>query len=401
MNLAIMKRRSGALGVVTAVLLCGAVALQASPARTTTVDPGSDDPFAYAFRFASAIDADPKDKSMAQASVTLTVALAGQLDRAVALADDVTGWRQGTVYADLAAMLAKDGRIEEARGLVARADRVRAATEGWQVGRIESHIAQALAVLGDSERTREISARLAKGHIQYAGRGVATVAAGHAYDGDFDEAMRALATLDDETDYEVTWWRTLGYLDVADRDGLPDTERGRALDAALRSTETIPGWKRGEALQRVADALIRSGDPDRARTALATAEQAIAGMPASTPVKGPLYCDLARTWAAVGDVDRARTLLDEAKKAIEGAMVIERPAIYAEIGSAYLAVGDVARASDFYRSALTKAEALVNARPRALALTAICSTMGRHGAALDDPTRTRLDQAFAGLRDPW
>ena len=64
--------------------------------------------------------------------------------------------------------------------------------------------------------------------------------------------------------------------------------------------------------------MIRSGDPDRARTALATAEEAIAGMPASTPVKGPLYCDLARTWAAIGDADRARGLIDEARKAIEG-----------------------------------------------------------------------------------
>ena len=391
------QRCARALGVVA---LVGAIAVPFVAIASTGNGPG-DDAFGYAFRFASTIDADPKDKSMAQESVVLNVALAGDLDRAVALADEVTGWRQGTVYADLAVMIAKDGRVDEARTLVAHADRIRAVTEGWQASRIEAHIAQALAYLGESERTREIAARLAKAHIQYAGRSVATVASAHAVRGDFDEAMVALATLDAETDYEVTWWRTLGYLEVAGRAGIPAEVRRRALDAALRSTETIPGWKRGEALQRVAEDLIEYGDLERARLALASAEEAIASMPDSTPVKGPLYCDLARTWVAAGDTERARGLLERAKRSIEGAMVIERPAIYAEIGSAYLAAGDPGRAQEFYRSALSRAEELVNARPRALALTAICASRGRHGAVVDDPTRDRLNSAYAGLRAPW
>jgi len=386
--------------MVAAMLVAAAPAVAEATAEPDPVAV-SKDAFEYAFGFASAIGNDPKDRAMAQESVILTEAMSGRLDRAVGRAKDVDGWRQGTIRADLAVMLAKQGRRDDAAGLLADAMRVRDEIDGWQRGRIEAHAAQALALLGDDDRAHEIATRLAKGDIQYVGRSVATVAAAHAVDGDFDEAMKAMATLDGETDYEVTWWRTLGYLDLAEIGDPPAERRRAALDAALRSTETIPGWKRGEALQRVAEALVLHGDAARARTALENAEEAIAGMSDTTPVKGPLYCDIARVWAAVGEHDRAVAVVDRAKKAIAGAMLIERPAIYAEIASAYFVIGERERAREFYDSALTRAEALVNARPRALALTAICASMGRHGFEPDEPIRSRLDRQLAGLRAPW
>jgi hypothetical protein len=54
-----------------------------------------------------------------------------------------------------------------------------------------------------------------------------------------------------------------------------------------------------------------------------------------------------------------------------------------------------------FDTALSEAESLVNARPRALAVVAVCRSMGRSGFELDEATRSRLDALFAGLKDPW
>lgn len=392
------RRARRAAGWTACALL---VAIGSHAIAGASTDASPHDAFDWAFRFASAIDPDPKDKSMAQEAVVLTMAMSGGLDRAVDLADDVTGWRQGTAYADLAVMLAKDGRNDEATNLLAKAQQVRAVTDGWQQGRIDAHIAMAQAHLGNRERSREISARLAKGDIQYAGRGVATVAAAHARAGDFDEAMRALATLDDETDYEVTWWRTLGYLEVAEYDSLAEDQRREAFRRAVVSARTVPGWKRGEAQQKIAEALLDFGDAHSARSVVTEAEQAVATLNEGAAVNGPIHCDLARVRARLGDTDRALELIEQAKGALETAMKIDRPAIYAWIGAAYRAAGDDRRAEQYVSSALQHAGKLVNARPRALAVVAICATLGRAGVEPDPATTARLEALYAGLRAPW
>ena len=44
---------------------------------------------------------------------------------------------------------------------------------------------------------------------------------------------------------------------------------------------------------------------------------------------------------------------------------------------------------------------LTNARPRALAVTAVCRQMGRNGVEPNPETKVRLDALLAGLDDPW
>src|SRR5262245_43691773 len=68
----------------------------------------------YAFRFASAIAKDPKDRAKAQELAVAEFAAAGALDEAIRRADQIEGWRRGAVYADLATALAGMGRKEEA-----------------------------------------------------------------------------------------------------------------------------------------------------------------------------------------------------------------------------------------------------------------------------------------------
>jgi tetratricopeptide (TPR) repeat protein len=380
---------------VGAGALAGALAsAPAGPAGLEALD--------YAFRFASAIERDPKDRAKAQELVIGEYLSIGALDEALGRIDAVEGWRRGVVCADLAAVLAKRGRADEARALVGRAEDVRRTLAGWEGQRIEAHVAQALAMLGEGDRLGGIASELAQGDpLQYAGQAAATVATGRAVRGDFDAAMRHLAPLEGNDDFEAAWWRTTGLLAVARQEGLARGQRLQALDAARRSADRIPGWKRAEALESIAEDYRLLGRRGRARDALAAAETVIGSMPPDLPEKAPLLANLARARAGAGDGIRARELLKQAEPLVAGALVIDQPGIYANVASAYHRLGDAPEARRLYDRALDAAAALQNARPRALAVTAVCRQMGRHGVRLDEATRGRLDSLLIGLGDPW
>lgn len=355
----------------------------------------------YAFRFASAIQADPGDKGEAQAAVVLDYASIGAIDAALKRVDEVEGWRRGVAYAELAGSLARTGRKEQARELLTRAGDFSKSITGWQEQRITAHIAEALALLGDVDSAQQIAAELAANDRQYAGRSVATFALGHASRGDFEGAMAVLGKLEREGDFDLTWWRTAGYLAVARQARLTRQQRQEALAAARRSADGIDGWKKAEALESIASELQSAGQPDEAREALKVADAIVTPLPGTLPVKAALLSNLARGWARLGETPHARELLDRATTEVPKTQAIEQPGLYADLASGYLKLGAEGEARRGYQRAITSAESLVNARPRALAAVATCRFMGRHGAALDPATRSRLDTLLSGLKEPW
>ena len=360
------------------------------------------DALSYAFRFASAIVTDDKDRSAAQESVLLDLAELGAPEEALARVEQVDGWRRGVVYADVASRLAADGRKAEARALIDKAEALAAATEGWQKSRVQAHITQALAATGDKSKAESLAGKVAESDPrQYAARSAATVASSSATEPGFDAAMEKLDGLTSDTDLEASWWRTVGYASLARREDLPRSQRMEALSAARKSAGSISGWKRAEALGSIAEQYRVLGDTRSARACLADADSILTTLPATTPIKAALLSNLARGWTKVGEATRARELLKEAEESVPRAPVIDRPALYASVASGYTALEDAGQADRLLDKALTEAEGLVNARPRALAVVAICRSMGRQGRPLDQATRGRLDAMLAGLKDPW
>jgi tetratricopeptide (TPR) repeat protein len=369
-----------------------------------TADPGDQagrEALDYAFRFASAIERDTKDRGKAQKSVAMDFAAVGLLDEAASRSDEIEGWYRGVAYADLATAYVKEGRPGTARELVAKATRVREDASGWHGPRISAHIAQALAVLGESERSARISADLASADEQYIGRALANAVSAHVARGEIDEALGALEAVDEAEDLDVTWWRTVGYMAIAREEKLARAERARAAERARRSAKAIPGWKQAEALESIATVLKELGKSGSAHEALEDAEAIVRAQPDTMPVKAPLMSNLARAWVRTGARDRARRLLKRAEEVAAQTLNIDRPGIYANVASSYMLLGDEREGWRVYGEAVAAAEELENARPRALAIVAICRSMGRNGVTLKDETRERLDRVYAGLGDPW
>lgn len=369
-----------------------------SPARET---PPGLEALEYASRFASKITSDPKDRSKALQAVVEDFAAAGALQEATRLAASIEGWRRGIAYADLARALADAGDNEAARELIRQAEQVQQTITDWHGPRIAAHVALARAQLGELEASRQIVGDLAKNdRRQYQGQAAGTVAAAHAARGEYEQAMAVLRPLDSEVDLEITWSRTQGYLEAARAASLNHEQRGRALAAARRSADGVPGWKRIDALEAVARECHAQGDAEGAADALVAAEAQARSLGDSAS-KPALMTTVARTLARVGGSARARALLTEAERLAPQAMNIEQPEIYAYLASGYVLLGDLPEARRVYDLALSGAEGLVNARPRALAVVAVCRSLGQHGVVLTAPERDRLDGLFAGLGDPW
>jgi hypothetical protein len=227
------------------------------------------------------------------------------------------------------------------------------------------------------------------------------VAEGLARAGDFEQAMSKLADLDVEGDRGAVWWRTQGYLSLAELTELSREQRLEALAAARRSSDEIRSWSRTKALELVAGAYHRLGEEKLAHEALERVEEMVLPTARVGPMRSLKLAELAGTMIDVGFEKRARELLKDAEKAVRGAMIIEQPALFARVASRYAQLDDQPEAQRLLGLALDTAELLENARPRALAVVEICRSAGVHGPPLTAEARARLDTLYGGLGDPW
>jgi tetratricopeptide (TPR) repeat protein len=230
---------------------------------------------------------------------------------------------------------------------------------------------------------------------------MATTASGFGVRGDFSEAMARLRSIDGASDFDVTWWRTVGYLNLAREGSLTREQRLEALAAARVSADGISGWKRAEALHGVAEQYGALGEKAKVKEALETSEAMALALPDTMPTRSPLLALVAGAWGKAGERERATALLKKAEAGTPATLVIDQPGIYAAIASTYTAVGDPKEAARLYDVAFRSAEGLLNARPRALSTVEIARSMARAGFEIDEATRGRFERLFSGLGDPW
>ncbi|MCI0655542.1 MAG: hypothetical protein L0170_00530, partial [Acidobacteria bacterium] len=355
-----------------------------------------------AFRFASAIQSDPKDQAKAQEAVLRDFLLLGADEEAASRAAQVRGWRRGIIYAELAEHRAAQGDAEAARDLIEKAKAVRAETSGWEGPRVDAEIAAALAALGDLTSSERMALDLAAADPrQYGGRAAATVSQAQAALGNFDKAMEALAPVEGDADVEVSGARTSGYLGIAKEKKFTSAQRLTALQKAEASAASLPSWEEVGVLSEIAWLYRETGERERCTGALQKAQEIALSLPGSATGKIPLMAQVAQGWAEAGQKSRARTLMQEAEPWVAKALDIDRPGAYARLASAWRALGDARQANRLTGLAISAAESLRNARPRALSAVDICRSLGRDGVQPDPATLGRLELLLANLKDPW
>jgi tetratricopeptide (TPR) repeat protein len=374
-----------------------------SRSSRSTGEVASRDAFEWAFRFATAIETDPKDKASAQQLALLSLAEVGRIDDAEDWASRMDGWRQGVVAAELAAEALRAGDQAQANRLIEMAERAAGKHPEWRL-RIRSHLTKALALRGEEETIRAVGERMAEDPTgQFAGQGAYGTALALAVEGRPDKALAELEKLDEVEDLYGAHRRTQAYLEIAKLDSLPAAMRRTFLDRAVESGRGVPGLLKTRTLTEAAGELARHGRHEKAVAVLEEVESLALQVPDGADPKPPVLCNLARAWAEIGEEKRARTVLPHIHEAIRDERVLktDRPGFIANQASLHMAMGDEKKARSLYDAALGQAAELVNARPRALAVVRVCTFMGRYGFTPDDKIAKRLEELFAGLGAPW
>lgn len=355
----------------------------------------------FAFRFASAITSDARDRAKAQELALGEYAAAGAIDEAARRAPEIEGWRRGSLYASLATQCARAGRADEARAFIGKAEEVRQSTTGWENPRISAQVAEALALLGDTEQSNKITTDLAAADpIQYSGRATATDAVGAAVKGDFAQGMAQLRALEGNNNLDTAWGRTMGYLALARHPEAPKASRLEALDAARASAERLPLERRLDGLLQIAPEYVNLGRKGDAKKAIASAAAVVAdeGQVAEAI---PGLIAVGQAWAEIGEPEKARKPLQAAEGLVTQALSIDQPGLIERIASAWRRVPDPERAYRLDLKAVDNAAAMRLSRPRAISLSAICRQMGKDGVVPDASLRSRLESLLAGLGEPW
>jgi hypothetical protein len=363
----------------------------------------STDPFEWAFRFASAIESDPKDRASAQQWTLLGLIETGALDEAERLVTRMDGWRQGVVAAELAVAAVEAGEQTRANRMIELSKKAAAADREWWL-RVQSHLVGAYARRGQEALTRSLGEKLAQDQTgQFAGRGAQTLAIALAADGETAMALEVLETLADVKDLFGAHRRTQAYLEIADMESIPRPTRLHVLAKAVESARGVPGLLETRTLTEAAEALGELGRSEQAAAVLEEVQALALKVPDGRDQKPPILCNLARAWVRIGSPERAKPLLDRISRAIahERMLKTDRPGFLANLASVHLVLGDEAAARALYEDALDHAERLVNARPRALAVVKVCTFMGRYGFPLDARLASKLEGLHDGLGAPW
>ncbi len=354
----------------------------------------------HAFRFASAIRTDLNDRGRAQADVALAAAQVGQLEQARAWADEVTGWRRGMVYAELAVPLAKRGRTAEARALLAQAEEMSQRIEDWSGPRVAAHVAAALAQLGERERSAQISGKL-EGEERLKALPVAIAPLVEA--GQFEAAMEVLGKITGVHAFDLRIAQVRAYLKLAEHPSLRAQwgKRKRALTAALAVAAELPVTVRAETAVAVADQFRGMGFRGDARRTLAEVETALVAEGGNAFYLAPVLVQVALAWDRLEERGRCRGLLVEALRGVTEAQDIDQPFVYAAVAGGYAAIREERQARQLYATGFELAGQLINSRPRALAVVELCRSMGLHGLRVTAAEQARLQELYDGLGAPW
>jgi hypothetical protein len=374
----------------------------AATAESADVKPFQSELLELGFDAATSIPVNPheRDRARVQEVVATTAFRLGLKTRSAGMANQITNWRRGVVFAELAVDAARAGRADAAETFSRYARTAIAGVQQWQSDRVLAKLAEVEVALGKVADALESEKKLGEGEQ---GKVTAAVAAqaGSDFDSVLAEAERAIAT----GNFELT----ANALEICARLG----ERADADAARWSRLEALAASAKGKvareihirAYLRLADARIATKSQDAAR-ALIELAKAIRDEVRWTPdARLPIDAEVARRIAAAGD--RAGALA-ELEKGVASFVADEKlvPDVFRAVplcaaAETFAVLHEPARALEVYRLAVEAGALNPNARPRAEDLATTTASLARAGIEPDEAMWTRLRGIRAGLDDPW
>lgn len=357
---------------------------------------------------AESIPVDPheRDRARVQEVVARAAITLGDLKRAERCAGEITTWRRGAVYGELAAVYAERGDRGEAERFMRLAQDLGPRVLDWQRDRIRVGVARAQAILGEAERVRELEAL-----VSDAERGKITAArAANATPEQFaaivEDVRRATASgsLDATANALETCIELAKSLDA-------DEGRWAEIDAIFSAAngkvarELYIGALLRLADVRLDDVAAHAIAREKAGALIAQAKSVRDAVRWAAESELPITASIARSVARADGNDAGISELERGIAAFksneESVANVFRGQALRPAAEALLALGARDRAIEVYRWAIEAGALNPNARPRAEDLAQTCASIAVAGVEPDEAMWSRLQAIRAGLVDPW
>ena len=363
----------------------------------------------WGFKFASAIPAKPHiaDRSKSQYSV-LSCCLEKNLpDKVVELTESLDGWRRCLLYADLAYYFAERDSIENLRMYLERGEACRNSLDGWNAGWQKDRI-----LLREAE-AQVLSKQWAAAEKTEAGLPSEFVARSSALRfsrldgaGAYENRLGQLQPLEKSEYMEVRRDVARAYIEILKQlgDEATDAQYVQLKNRIYSLAQKLPRLIQHEILCSLSRTVFDTGNREMGKEVLEDIEEGLKKWKLNPRYDVAALVDLSQIrHEAGGETERSESLLLKAEdllKASDLTPMAKIPALIS-VASGYGSLGNEGAAWDYFRNALQTAGAMVNARPRAMAVTGICIGIAKWGAPLTDDIEEKLTRLYEALGDPW
>ncbi|HPB11293.1 MAG TPA: hypothetical protein PLU38_00330 [Kiritimatiellia bacterium] len=387
-----------------------AVALLAAGCRPS-VSAGPSQPLenpwcSLAHGIARQIPADLHDveRNRALSDTAITALDLGAHKQAAEIACDISGWRRGDLLARLGHRCHATGRGDAGDRFLKAAENVArdSGLESWQRSRIRLAIERAHA--GRTATQRIEAARVTR--LDTADQAALlpdlmqhTVATSNLLD-----TLNRLETVSRQTlDLDLAAGAFDAYrvaYQKAGEAGQTALYRDRLAAGLTRLLDSLHPAVVCDKLMEMSEAARRLGDTPFAEQMSRETGNRLGLIRAD--MRLPVQTRYARLLARAGDTRQARRRLAAAETLLPDPAITpaERAAAHAELGAAWMELGDAAAADGHFADAILALKTLANSRPRAVAAVRVCLTFARAGIA--EPARlSEMAALLNRLGDPW
>jgi hypothetical protein len=363
----------------------------------------------WGFKFATAIPVKPHivDRSKAQYSILKSYIDIDKPETAIRLAEKIDDWRRCLIYADLAYYFAENNSKEKAELCLKRAGECENLLEGhnagWQKDRTLKRMAEVQVITGQwdsiDESGTELSTESAEStKAMMYGR----LSGPESYSKSMDQ-LRALETsehLEVKRDVALSYISILNQLGKDASDDQCDTLKTRVASV----TDMLPLLVKHDILCKLSRTAFETGHWDTGRDVFDEALENLNKREKNARYDVPSLSELARIWRrAGGEPERSESLLREAEALLKKSSLksTDLARTMSSLALGFGIQGDEEKAWTCFSKALQAAASQVNARPRAMAVTAICNDMAQSGMELTGTINTELANMYETLGSPW
>lgn len=367
------------------------------------------DALEWGFKFASAIPIQPHidDRSKSQYQILKVYLEKDMPDELVERVGDIADWRECLSYADLAVHYAQKAGIEKAQDYLRQArqcrDKITGWQKSWQRDRIAMRMVEAQVMAGQWSHAKKTKGQLPP---EFDGRVQALRLSRLGGSHDYETSIAQLQSMENSEHLEVKRDVALAYISILKQLGSNTTEEQcLTLQTRIYSiADKLPQLLQHDILCSLSRAAFSASRQDMGHAVLEYAENQLRKRELKARYDVGTLTELAVIWAQDSrDSKHAESLLQEAKELlIESSLKgTEKVTAMTSLTQGYAIHGNQDEAWKNLRLAIQTAETQKNARPRAMAFTEICATIGNLGITFPDDVYKGLTLAYAALGDPW